>query len=312
MQHKACNLLYANRIIKSCFIYSCNKHTGTSLTGSNQHNEPVNRVPKIGWASSTLPTKLGSANSGSMGTPNSGWLPIGATYQTRVPQPIHCSPESKLQITTEMLELLTKGVIVETQQLPHSFVSQLFLVEKKVGPVINLKCLNQFVKTEHFKMEGLHLLPDLLQPQDWMVKMDLKDTYLQIPIHPDYQNLHTFQWEEKTYKFQYLPFGLSTAPRVFTKLLKLVVGFLRQINCRLIIYLDDILLMHQERAYLEQITQLIGQLFKSLGLTVNRKKSILSPTQELGSVTMRLSMSSEKFCKIQQECYTRHQSQWGK
>ena len=96
-------------------------------------------------------------------------------------------------------------------------------------PVINLKGFNQFVKTEHFKMEGLHLLPDFLQPQDWMVKMDLKDAYLQIPIHPDYQHLLTFKWEGKTHKFQCLPFGLSAAPRVFTKLLKPVVGFLRQI-----------------------------------------------------------------------------------
>ena len=38
-------------------------------------------------------------------------------------------------------------------------------------PVINLKDLNQFVKTEHFNMKGLYILPDLLQAQDWMVKM---------------------------------------------------------------------------------------------------------------------------------------------
>ena len=171
--------------------------------------------------------------------------------------------------------------------------------------MINLKGLNQFVKTEHFKMEGLHLLPHLLQPQDWMVKMDLKDVYLQIPIHPDYQHLLTFQWEEKNYKFQCLPFGLSAALRVFTKLLKPVVSFLRQIGCRLIIYLDDILLMHQEGAHLEQITQLICQLFGSLGLIVNQKKSILTPTQELEflgfrvcSMTMRLSLPSEKLRKI--------------
>ena len=37
------------------------------------------------------------------------------------------------------------------------------------------------------------LLPNLLQPQEWMVKMELKDTYLQIPIHPDHQHLLTFQ-----------------------------------------------------------------------------------------------------------------------
>jgi len=154
------------------------------------------------------------------------------------------------QITTEVAELLSKGAIVETQVTPESFISQLFLVEKKGGgqrPVINLKCLNQYVRTEHFKMEELHLLPDLLQYQDWMVKMDLKDAYLQVPIHSDHQHLLSFQWEGKTYMFKCLPFGLSSAPRVFTKLFKPLVGFLRQIGCRLIIHLDDILMLHQTR-----------------------------------------------------------------
>ena len=174
--------------------------------------------------------------------------------------------------------------------------------------MINLKGLNHFVKTEHFKMEGLHLLQDLLQPQDWMIKMDLKDAYLQIPIHPDHQHLLTFQWEEKTYMFQCLPFGLSAAPRVFTKLLKPLVGFLRQIGCRLIIYLDDMLMLHQDRGQLQQVTQLTCQLFESLGLIVNQKKSILTPTQDLEflgfhlcSVKMKLSIPSEKFRKIQQD-----------
>ena len=36
------------------------------------------------------------------------------------------------------------------------------------------------------------LLTNLLQPQEWMVKMELKDAYLQIPIHPDHQHLLTF------------------------------------------------------------------------------------------------------------------------
>ena len=74
-----------------------------------------------------------------------------------------------------------------------------------------------------------------------MVKMDLKDAYLQIPIHSNHLQ---FIWEEKHYKFQCLPFGLSSAPRIFTKLLKPVVGFLRQIGLHLIVYLDDMLFMH--------------------------------------------------------------------
>ena len=31
-------------------------------------------------------------------------------------------------------------------------------------------------------MEGTHLLRDLLQPNDWMGKIDLKDAYFVIPI----------------------------------------------------------------------------------------------------------------------------------
>jgi len=79
-----------------------------------------------------------------------------------------------------------------------NYLSQIFLVEKKdrgQRPVINLKGLNQFVKTELFKMKGLCVLPDLLQSQNWMVKMDLKDAYLQVPIHPDHQHLLSFQWK---------------------------------------------------------------------------------------------------------------------
>ena len=34
-------------------------------------------------------------------------------------------------------------------------------------------------------MEGIHLVKDLLQQGDWMVKLDLKDAYVALPIHQD-------------------------------------------------------------------------------------------------------------------------------
>ena len=79
-------------------------------------------------------------------------------------------------ISTEIGELLSKGAVVETTPSQGSFVSQIFLVEKKEGGqrlVINLKTLNTSVKHEHFKMEGLHTLPDLIQQKEWMIKLDL-------------------------------------------------------------------------------------------------------------------------------------------
>jgi len=63
--------------------------------------------------------------------------------------------------------------------------------------VINLKGFNQFVKAGYFKMEGLYLFPDLLQLGDWTVKIDLKNAYLQVLIHPDYHSFLTFHLEQK-------------------------------------------------------------------------------------------------------------------
>ena len=300
------------------------QHIGILYTGSNQHNEPVNHISKIGWASCILPTKLGGVNSRPMGTADCGWLPPGVD---RGPNTGHSASANEMFTREqEPYRLRASGALVQRGSCrdtspPENFMSQIFLVEKKdrgLRPVINLKDLNQFVKAEHFKMEGLHLLPDLLQSQDWIVKMDLKDVYLQVPIHPDYQHLLAFQWEEKTYKFQCLPFGLSAVPRVFTKLLKPVVGFLRQISC-MIVYLDDLLIMYQDRAQLEQITQLTCQLFKVLGLMVNQKKSILTPMQDLEflgfhvcSMTMRLSIPPRNFAKFNKMpggCCTKRPSQ---
>ena len=260
--HSAANSIecfaLCKQFIKNYHSYSGVKQTSTLFAGTHQHHEPVNKLPAPSWTSQLLPFKLGSTNTGSMGPSNRGWLPTGTYLHPPTKKSTASNKMLMAQISTEVTDLINNWAIIETQVVEQSFVSQIFLVEKKDGgqrPVVNLKC--QYVKTEHFKMEGLHLLPDLLQAQDWMVKLDLKDAYLQVPIHPNHQHLLTFQWEGKSYMFKCLPFGLSSAPRVFTKLLKPVVGFLRQIGCRLIIYLDDMLILHQNREQLHQITQLI-------------------------------------------------------
>ena len=51
----------------------------------------------------------------------------------------------------------------------------------------------------------------------WAASLDLKDAYLHIPIHPGFQRFLAFSYQGRTYKFTSLPFGLSTSPRVFTR-----------------------------------------------------------------------------------------------
>ena len=53
-----------------------------------------------------------------------------------------------------------------------------------------------------------------------MMKLDLKDAYYTLPIHPSHRKYMRFIYQDRTYQFQCLPFGLSSALRAFTKTLK--------------------------------------------------------------------------------------------
>ena len=66
----------------------------------------------------TLPNKLGSADSKSMGPPNCGWLPTRLDKCT-IPDS-HATSNTNINreatlITAEVAELLSKGAVVKTQ-----------------------------------------------------------------------------------------------------------------------------------------------------------------------------------------------------
>jgi hypothetical protein len=77
--------------------------------------------------------------------------------------------------------------------------------------------------------------------------------------------------------------GMRPSSQVFTRLLKPVQKYLKQIYPELItnFYQDDLLLLHKNQTYLHHITQEIFQLLNNLGFDINIQKSILKPTQQL-------------------------------
>ena len=161
----------------------------------------------------------------------------------------------------EVQKLLAKHAIVMVEPCPLQFLSRLFLVTKKDGSfhqVVNLKPLNQSIAKRHFKMEGINMLKDLLLRNDWMASIDLKDAYLSVTVTAEHRKYLCSVWAREAYEFQCLPFGLSSAPLVFTKLLKLVVGLLRCQGIRLILFLDDMLVLAQSKKDLvAQMTQIV-------------------------------------------------------
>ena len=155
--------------------------------------------------------------------------------------------EAKVQLTDEEVDkILNKGAIQIAPPCHEEFLSNLFLVPKKTGdmrPVINLKPLNKFVQKIHFKIENIQMASNFIARGDSTISIDLKDAYFSVPVFPPHQKYLRFMWKDQRYKFTCLPFGYSLAPRVFAKIFKPIVARLRLNGLRIVIFLDDILLV---------------------------------------------------------------------
>ena len=76
-----------------------------------------------------------------------------------------------------------------------------------------------------------------------MCSIDLKDAYYCINVREDYRKFLKFTWDNELYQFRTLGQGLGCSPRIFTKLMKVPMSFLRTCGIVIIAYIDDILII---------------------------------------------------------------------
>ncbi|RCN42727.1 hypothetical protein ANCCAN_11274 [Ancylostoma caninum] len=147
------------------------------------------------------------------------------------------------QAFTAQLEVLVdEGVLEKARSDTPVWISSMFSIPKKDGSVrsiINLKPLNRFLKVLHFKMEGLHLVPDVVSVGDYCAKVDITDAYFVVNIKDGFRSFLAFRWGTDTCQFTCLPFGLATAPYIHSKHMRVVAEKLRSSGISLISSLGD-------------------------------------------------------------------------
>ena len=125
-------------------------------------------------------------------------------------------------------------------------LSRYFTIPKRnrgLRPILDLRELNRYIITTKFRMVTLKSVLPLLRKDDWFTVIDLTDTYFHIFIHPSHMLYLRFQLGTQTYQFKRLPFGLATAPRVFTKCMASVAAYLRLHKIHIFPYVNDWLLV---------------------------------------------------------------------
>ena len=145
-----------------------------------------------------------------------------------------------------------------------------------------------------------------LIPGEWVSSIDLSDAYLHIPIYPNSRKYLRFCHKSQVFQFTSLPFGLATAPQVFTMIVKEVKLMALTRGIKLHQYLDDWLIGAQSQEETQVNTQTVVDLTLSLGWIINQEKSELKPTQVFSFVDYEYHLDSalvkptqERWLKLQ-------------
>ena len=175
------------------------------------------------------------------------------------------------------------------------FISHIFPVPKKSPNeyriIFDLSELNCFVRKEHFKMDSLSDIMEMIKPGDFFVSIDLSDAYYCIAMHILSIPFLTFIFLNIYYQFTCLPQGLSSAPRIFTKVLRVVLAYLRYGGIRISAWIDDSFIAAASKSLCQEHAFRSVRTFEELGFVINKSKSQLSPVQKNMSFRTCLGLS---------------------
>ena len=173
-----------------------------------------------------------------------------------------------------------RGGYVSTSLLKQPFpCCQTFREEKASNKSPTFKK----IRSESKIQDGEHFTSERhFETKQFSHQNRLKRCFLQhLPIAKTSRKYLQFIYHNKLYQFCVLPFGISTAPRVFSKILKPVIALLRTRGISLIIYLDDLLIAAGTYIDCLNHTKQVISLLESLGFRTNYEKSMIIPTQKL-------------------------------
>ena len=170
--------------------------------------------------------------------------------------------------------------------LPHrDFESGVFTVSKSDGGhrlCTDYRMLNKFSEKTKFQMEGVQNVAEMIQRGDFGMLVDLKDAYLTLGLHPSHRKYCRFRCPKTRVRYQWktVSFGTSEAPKICTKILRPLIGILKSLGIRCLIYIDDLLLLDQDPVRLARAMAIAMELLQvQVGLQLKLSKGNLYPSQ---------------------------------
>ena len=163
-----------------------------------------------------------------------------------------------------------------------------------------MKVLNTMIKKPSFSLLKSNKIFPYLQVNSWACKLDLKDAYWHVPLHESAQKFLTFKLGKKKFRWKVMPFGLKTAPYIFSKIMNTVIKYIRSKYSMLIFnYLDDILILAKDPHSCQTQTEIVIKTLNKLGWKISLKKSIIEPVQQIEFLGVHYDLDKKTMRPIQ-------------
>ena len=143
-------------------------------------------------------------------------------------------------------EMLKIGSIKEVKASPK-VINPLSVSKNSAGKkrlILDLRYINEHLYKDKIKFDDWKCFENCLEHTDgYTFKFDLKSGYHHVDMFEEHQTYLGFSWKInnilKSFAFIVLPFGLSTAPFVFTKVVRPLVKYWRFNSIKIACFLDD-------------------------------------------------------------------------
>ena len=217
---------------------------------------------------------------------------IEGTRPIRQP-PHRLGPEKEAEAEKQVQDLLERGLI---EPASGAWGSPVVLVRKKDDSwrfCIDYRRLNAVTRQDAYPLPRIDESLDALAGSRFFSTLDLVSGYWQVPLDPDAQEKSAFVTRSGLWKWKVLPFGLTSAPATFQRLMEQVVKGLHWKT--LLLYLDDIIVIAPDfETHLARLGEVLGRL-RGAGLKLKPTKCELLRTKVgyLGHVVSRQGVSTD-------------------
>ena len=230
------------------------------------------------------PVPLSSLESSPVSSPNPSSQPEAQPailgYQHRVMvdpdvppvrQPLRRLPLAVVdEVSARIDELERQGVVEKVSA--SRWVSPLVVGRKRDGSVrlcVDMRQVNRAVITDGYPLPRIEDVMDRLRGSAVFSRLDLKDAYHQLELHPDSRDLTTFVSHQGLYRFKRVNFGLASAGPCFQRVMASMLKGIPGVET----YLDDVLCHAATQSEHDARLREVLQRFESHRVRVNWAKS---------------------------------------